>query len=226
MNDTAIVIMAKQPQIGKTKTRLNPLLSLEETAAFYQALLLDTIHMVSNQLWADLAVAFTPPESRRYFESITPPGTLLLPVEGEDIGDCLAQVMENLLRIGYRKVLALHSDGPSLPAQYLEQATLYLEQTDIVLGPGDDGGYYLVGMSHPHTEIFKGISWSTEQVLSQTLERAKRLGLRTELTPRWYDVDIPPDLLRFQKELETLPSDRLPHSRRFLASFDLGARLD
>lgn len=225
MNETVIVIMAKQPQIGKTKTRLYPTLSAQETVGLYQALLLDTLALVSNLPWADLAVAISPLESRPYFESITPSGTLLLPVEGQNIGDCLAQAMELALGMGYRKALALNSDGPSLPPKYLEQAAAYLDQTDVVLGPGDDGGYYLVGMSHPHAAIFNGIAWSTEHVLSQTLERAAELGLRTAITPQWYDVDTPADLLRLQEELEILSPDQLLHTRHFLAEFDLRSRL-
>ncbi|MBE0408810.1 MAG: DUF2064 domain-containing protein, partial [Anaerolineales bacterium] len=168
--------------------------------------------------------AITPPDSRLYFESVVPSGTLLLPVEGENIGACLAQVLDFALQMGYRKALALNSDGPSLPSQYLKLAAGYLEQADLVFGPGEDGGYYLVGMKSPHTKIFENIHWSTQQVLSQTLEQAARLGLRTALTPPWYDVDTLPDLLRLEQELETLPPDRLLHSRRFLANLELRAR--
>jgi uncharacterized protein len=226
MKETLIIVMAKQPQVGKTKTRLLPALSLGEAADLYQALLLDTLSLIANQSWAELAVAITPPGSRPYFESITPPGTLLLPVDGGDIGECLVQALEVSLGMGYRKALALNSDGPSLPAQYLEQAALYLEGAELVLGPGQDGGYYLVGMSRLHSAIFKDIAWSSDQVFTQTLDRAAGLGLRVALTPAWYDVDTPADLYRLQKELESLPADRLPHSRRLLAALNLGTRSD
>jgi uncharacterized protein len=226
MKETLIIVMAKQPQVGKTKTRLLPALSLGEAADLYQALLLDTLSLVADQTWAELAVAITPPGSRPYFESITPPGTLLLPVDGGDIGECLVQALEMALGMGYRKALALNSDGPSLPAQYLERAALYLEEAELVLGPAEDGGYYLVGMSRLHAAIFKGIDWSTAQVFSQTLDRAAGLGQRVALTPAWYDVDTPADLYRLQKELESLPADRLPHTRRLLAALDLRTRSD
>jgi uncharacterized protein len=226
MKETLIIVMAKQPQVGKTKTRLVPNLSPEEAADLYQALLLDTLSLVASQPWAELAVAITPPGSQLYFESITPPGTLLLPVDGVDIGGCLAQALEVALGMGYRKALALNSDGPSLPPQYLEQAALFLEGAELVLGPGQDGGYYLVGMGRPHGAIFKDIAWSTAQVFTQTLDRAAGLGLRVALTPAWYDVDTPADLQRLQEELETLPPDRLPHTRRWLAALDKRTRPD
>jgi uncharacterized protein len=226
MKEAVIIVMAKQPVVGKTKTRLHPALSLQEAADLYQALLMDTLELASNQLWADLALAITPPQSRQYFEEITPAGTLLLPVEGRDIGECLRWALSLALEMGYHKALALNSDGPSLPSGYLGQAGAYLEKADIVLGPGEDGGYYLVGVKQEHIEIFEGIAWSTEKVLSQTLERAARLGLNTRLTPQWYDVDTPADLLRLIKELVRLPPDRLPHLRRFLAKVDLQARFE
>jgi uncharacterized protein len=224
MKETLIIVMAKHPQVGKTKTRLVPDLSPGEAADLYQALLLDTLSLVASQTWAELAVAITPPGSRSYFESITPPGTLLLPVDGMDIGGCLAQALDMSLGMGYRKALALNSDGPSLPAQYLEQAALYLEEAELVLGPGEDGGYYLLGMSRLHGAIFEGIAWSTAQVFTQTLDRAAGLELRVALTPAWYDVDTPADLHRLQEELQTLPPDRLPHTRRWLAALDLSTR--
>lgn len=217
MNETVFTIMAKKPQAGKTKTRLYPALSQQEAVALYEALLLDTISLVADLRWADLTIAITPPESGKYFESVSPDGTLLLPVEGKDIGECLAQVMDTLLAMGYRKALALNSDGPSLPPEYLVQAARHLDDRDIVLGPGHDGGYYLVGMSRPHQEVFEDIDWSTERVMSQTLERAGRLGLHTALTPQWYDVDTPGDLARLQAELKHLSPDRLIHCRKFLA---------
>jgi hypothetical protein len=221
MNETVIVIMAKQPQAGKTKTRLYPLISPQQAADLYQALLLDTIVLAADQTWTDLALAITPLDSRPYFETITPAGTLLLPVDGADIGACLAKALQLAFEKGYRKALALNSDGPSLPAMYLRQAKRSLLQADLVLGPGEDGGYYLVGMKQLYPKLFEGIAWSTEKVLAQTMERAASQGLRTDLTQAWYDVDTPADLLRLQAEIESLPVNRLQHTRRFLAGVDL-----
>jgi len=226
VNQTVFAIMAKKPQVGKTKTRLSPALTQQEAVALYEALLKDTIALVAELHWADLTIAITPPGSREYFESIAPVGTLLLPVEGKNIGKCLAKATETLFSLGYRKVLALNSDGPSVPPEYLVNAARYLDEADIVLGPGHDGGYYLVGMTSPHPELFEDIDWSTERVLPQTLERARRLGLRPALTPQWYDVDTPADLARFEVELIQLPPDRLLKCRKFLATYRLNYPVD
>jgi len=217
MNATVCAIMAKQPHVGRTKTRLSPPLSPRQAAALYEALLCDVIALVDSQAGIDLAVAISPPSSQPFFRQITPSDAYLLPVEGSDIGECLCQVFSHLPEMGWQKVLALNADGPTLPPAYLQQAVDLLDESDIVLGPALDGGYYLVGMRRPHVGIFQGIAWSTAQVLTQTLERAAVLGLYVGMTPEWYDVDTAADLLRLQVDLNSLPLDRLVHTRRFFA---------
>ena len=213
--------MAKEPQAGKTKTRLVPPLTYQEAADLYEALLLDTIEMLSLLELADLAVAISPPESKAYFQTATPPGTLLLPIECVDIGDCLKQVLGELIRLGYQQAIAVNADGPTLPQEYLQQALTALDDHDVVFGEGHDGGYYLVGMKHNHSILFDDIPWSTGAVLAKTLDRADKSGLRVALTPGWYDVDTVQDLRRLVTDLSSLPPDRFQHTRRFLDAFNL-----
>jgi rSAM/selenodomain-associated transferase 1 len=219
LNETAIVIMAKEPHPGKTKTRLSPPLTHLQAADLYAALLLDTIAMLAGLEGIDLAVAISPPESKKYFQRITPGETLLMSIEGVDIGDCLIQALGRLLDHGYRKVIALNADGPSLPIAYLHQAVESLDDRDIVLGEGHDGGYYLVGIKRLHSILFQDIAWSTRRVLAQTLDQVSRAGLSVSLTPVWYDIDTIQDLRRLKEELPTLPDDRLLHTRRALDGF-------
>lgn len=223
VNQTILAVMAKQPQPGQTKTRLCPPLSPAQAAAFYEALLLDTFVLAGGLPGVDLAVAITPPASRPYFESVAPAGALLLAVDGRDIGECLDETLAQLLALGYRKALALNSDGPSLPPAYLLQAMAALDRHDLVLGPSQDGGYYLIGLKAPAPVLFREIAWSTERVLAQTLERAASLGLSVAQTSAWYDIDTPADLARLQAELEQLPPSHLIHTRRLLADFSLPA---
>jgi uncharacterized protein len=222
---TVIIIMAKQPVAGQTKTRLIPFLNAEEAACLYEGLLLDTIDLAAGLHPAiDLAVAISPPESRSYFERITPPGTPLYPVAGTNIGICLSKSMSLLFSEGYSKVIALNSDGPSLPASILKQAVKALDTVDLVLGPSDDGGYYLVGIKKLYEGIFESINWSSDQVLRQTLDRAARLKLLVALTKPWYDVDTPEDLLRIHRDLRTIPPGELRYTRLILARLGLEGR--
>jgi rSAM/selenodomain-associated transferase 1 len=166
-----------------------------------------------------MAIAVTPPEAVDAFRHFSPPGTVLVPVSGADIGVCLNQALNHLLAEGYPRAIALNADGPSLPAAYLRQAFAGLDSADVVLGPNDDGGYYLIGLARLYPELFQDIEWSTERVTAQTLARAEALGLSVALLPPWYDVDTAADLDRLRTDLAELPADALPHTRRF---FDAG----
>lgn len=205
--------MAKEPCPGKSKTRLCPPLTHQQAALLYEALLRDTIALVAGMKWVDLVIALSPPESVPYFQKISPIGTLLLPIEGVDIGDCLVQAIGRLLDRGYHKVIALNADGPSLPARYLRLAAESLNTHEAVFGEGHDGGYYLVGLKRLHRGLFQDITWSTPQVLAQTLAQASKMDLRVSLVPRWYDIDTIEDLKQLESELLDLPDDRLTHTR-------------
>jgi rSAM/selenodomain-associated transferase 1 len=223
MSDPVLVIMAKQPAVGRTKTRLSPPLTPAEATALYEAMLRDTIQLGARLEGVRLAIAVTPPEATSTFRRIGPPGTILLPVAGVDIGDCLNQVLGRLLAAGHPRAIALNSDGPTLPDAYLRQAFAWLDadnkhpSADVVLGPSEDGGYYLIGLKQACPELFRDIEWSSKRVTAQTLARAQAMGLSVALLPPWYDVDRSADLTRLQGELATLPAEALPHTRRFFA---------
>ena len=189
MNETVLVVMAKEPRLGSTKTRLCPPLTPSQATGLYEALLMDTISLAAGLGAVDLAVAVTPPESEIYFKRISPPDSLLVPVSCVNIGDCLVQVLGRLLEMGYQRAIALNSDGPSLPASYIKRAVQLLGDHDLVLGPSEDGGYYLVGLKRLHTQIFSDIEWSTKLVTAQTFAKAQQLGLNVAQLPLWYDID-------------------------------------
>ncbi len=220
--DTALVVMAKMPEVGITKTRLCPPFSYEQAASFYEAMLLDTFALAGNVTGVQFGVAITPIQSVPYFKIKSPDGTRLLPVGGRDIGQCLNQTIGILLKEGHKKVLAINSDGPSLPQEYLYQSIRLLDENDAVIGPGEDGGYYLIGLKKEIPEVFTGIDWSTGRVLAQTLAKLQSLHLSFAMLPAWFDVDTASDAARLAMELDMLPSDRLVHSRSF---FDMHPHL-
>jgi rSAM/selenodomain-associated transferase 1 len=207
--------MAKQPQVGKTKTRLCPPLSFAQAASLYQALMRDMIELAHRIPGCVLGVAITPPGSKPFFENIVPAGTLLLPVEADDIGGCLNLTTTSLLEQGFRKVVALNADGPSLSPELIRLALLELDRQDVVLGPSRDGGYYLIGIKEAHPELFQDIPWSTSHVTARTLERGREHGLEILLLPEWYDVDTPGDLKFLLGEMENNPGLNLVHTRQF-----------
>ena len=109
--------------------------------------------------------------------------------------------------------MAVSSDGPTLPAAYIERAVELLGGHDVVLGPAEDGGYYPIGLRQYQPGLFLGVSWSTEHVTAQTRERARVLGLRLAQLPQRYDVDTPADLERVRADLGRIASPgRAPHA--------------
>jgi glycosyltransferase A (GT-A) superfamily protein (DUF2064 family) len=103
--------------------------------------------------------------------------------------------------LGYRRVVIMNSDGPTLPLACLAAAFSGLDGADVTLGPGHDGGYYLIGMKRHLAELFQGIAWSTAQVLEQTLVTCRCLGLTVHQLPQWYDIDVAEDLERLHRDL-------------------------
>ena len=104
--------------------------------------------------------------------------------------------------LGYRKVIILASDTPHLPQDFIRSAIARLDETDVVLGPCDDGGYYLIGLRFRAPALFAGIPWSTSRVLDLTIQRAREAGMTWELLPPGYDIDTWEDAERLMKDIE------------------------
>jgi uncharacterized protein len=162
----AVAIMAKAPQAGEVKTRLCPPLSLSDAAELYRRFLLDKIEQVTTLRAASLAIAYTPAEARAFFEEVAP-GFVLVQQRGADLGDRLANSLGELLNRGHHGAMAIDSDTPTLPVSFLQQAVdlVTTPGVDMVLGPTQDGGYYLIGLRAMHRELFEAMAWSTSAVL-------------------------------------------------------------
>jgi hypothetical protein len=211
----ALIIVAKEPVPGQTKTRLCPPFRLESAAAFYRCLLLDSLALISRLENADHIIAYAPPGAHGYFKRLAPEGFALVAQVGKNLGERLANALGHHFDQGYERVVIMNSDGPTLPLAHLEEAFSGLDRADVTLGPGHDGGYYLIGMKQLHRELFEGIAWSSERVVSQTLAACRRLGLAVHHLPEWYDVDLAQDLERLRHDLVGRP-DLAPHTWEFL----------
>jgi rSAM/selenodomain-associated transferase 1 len=209
--------MAKWPQAGEVKTRLLPALPAAEVAHLYEHFLLDKVAQVRGLRQAHPVVAFTPESARAEFARMAP-DFALLPQRGHDLGRRLLNGIRDLHAEGYAGVMMVDSDTPTLPVTFLQRAIDLLgsESPDVVLGPTEDGGYYLIGMRKPHVEVFGDIPWSTDRVLRETRRRADRAGLTTGCLPPWFDVDTPDDLRRLEAALAQSPGSA-PRTARFLA---------
>ena len=216
MPSIAVVIMAKQPAPGAVKTRLRPLLPDGDVAALYDAFLRDRIDQVRSLHGAAPAIAYTPAESRPFFAELAP-DFRLLPQVGDGLSARLTHTFRQLFDMGRDGVIATDSDSPTLPTEHLQAAIdcLTANGADVVLGPSDDGGYYLVGLRRLHPALFDEMPWSTPEVYDETLRRAAQLGLRVASLPRWYDVDTPAEFERLRVEVAGLGVTAPRHTRRF-----------
>jgi len=202
-NKVAVAIMAKAPRPGIVKTRLCPPLLAAEAAALYRCFLLDKIGAVGTLTDAQPVVAFMPDDARAEFDALAP-GFSLVVQRGPDLGARLHSTLAVLLANGHAGAIAVDSDTPTLPADFLQQAVDCLTRPgpDVVLGPTEDGGYYLIGVRLAHRALFDAVPWSTSDVLEVTLRRAATAGLRTACLPPWFDVDTPDDLERLRAQYE------------------------
>jgi rSAM/selenodomain-associated transferase 1 len=211
----ALIVVAKEPVPGQTKTRLSPPFTPELAAEFYRCLMLDTLALMAQVEIADRIVAYAPAGAREYFAGVVPYGFRLVAQQGTDLGQRLAHALGQHFDLGYQRVAIMNSDGPTLPLACLQEAFTALDRIDVTLGMGHDGGYYLIGMKRLHPELFRDIAWSTDRVIPQTLDICCRLGLAVHPLPEWYDVDVAADLGRLQHDLRRDPA-LAPNTRAFL----------
>ena len=232
----ALAIMTKAPHAGRVKTRLVPPLTPEEAAELSKCLLRDTVATISDACSRCLTCAtgstvatarakgiavYTPVGAESVYAGILPPNFTLLPQRGDQFGERLYFAVEDLFKCGFESVCLIDSDSPTVPASNFEHATQVLTAPGdrVVLGPSEDGGYYLIGLTKPDRRLFEQIDWSTERVLDQTIQRANEIGLEVTLLPTGYDVDDDASLRRLCSELlaDTTSKNIAPYTREFLA---------
>jgi rSAM/selenodomain-associated transferase 1 len=226
-NACALAVMTKAPRAGEVKTRLVPPLTQDEAAKANSSFLRDIADGISAAIGetaterATLGVGvYTPPGAEADYENILPEEFVLIPQRGDHFGDRLIFAAEDLFKVGFASVCLINSDSPTVPVESFSLAVklLRLPGDRIVLGPCDDGGYYLIGLKSLHREVFEHIDWSTERVLEQTKRRAAEIGVEVTLLPVGYDVDDRATLRRLCGELlgENSREDVARHTRKFL----------
>jgi rSAM/selenodomain-associated transferase 1 len=221
-----IVVVAKAPQVGKVKTRLCPPLNHSQAARLYTGFLLDTVELALQVPNAQVKVVCPSRQDAHELQRILPQAVSYIAQQGTGLTAALSEAFEVGLALGYSKVLCISSDNPTLPGQYLEKAFQFLENNELVLGPTEDGGYYLIGASQVYPFLFEGMTWSTDTVLAETVRRAEQAELGPRLLPGWYDLDTALELSRFVEELATAGAGAAVHTRQVLATLPPNLLLD
>jgi hypothetical protein len=175
----------------------------EGAAELYRCFLLDTLEALREAPAEIIVAAAERDDVEPLSASLTAHQVTaeMIVQSGADLGERIANAVRYALAQGHLAALVIGTDAPDLPAHLIGRALDLSASNDLVLGPCADGGYYLVGLRAVIPSLFRGIEWSTETVLSETLGRAKDLGLAVALLEPWHDIDTPADLLLLRERL-------------------------
>jgi hypothetical protein len=185
-----IALFAKQPIPGQVKTRLTPPLSPDQACRLYQVALQE---MVERFLAAGLPLVLCYAGRCDWFSKAFP-GLPLFEQVGDGLGVRMSNAVQALFAAGAGPVLLAGSDSPDLPLSLVDEALVQLQTRDVVTVPCRDGGYAMVGLRRPTTELFAEIPWSTSRVLEATRQQSQFLGLTYYETAYWHDIDELADL--------------------------------
>jgi rSAM/selenodomain-associated transferase 1 len=220
MTSGTLMVFARAPVEGAVKRRLAAALGPARALALYQAFLDDACALAgavaSSGARAVLAVAGAvdhPAIARLAREH----GLAVVEQRGDDLGARMAHAIAS--QLAYGPVCVIGSDSPTLERALVEDAFARLERHDVVLGPATDGGYWLVGARRPAPELFAGVEWGSDRVLTETLARLRACD--HALLPFWYDVDDAAGLELLRAHLGVLPPSVAPATRRTLAALGL-----
>jgi uncharacterized protein len=204
MSEICSIVFTRYPEAGKVKTRLIPALGAEGAANLHQKMAEHTISQMralQRLLPGDIEVWFVGGdlalmqawlgEDLRYQRQ--PDG---------DLGDRMRLAFESIFDRGYEKAIVVGTDCPGLTTEILAQSFQALEDNPLAIGPAIDGGYYLIGLQYSIPELFTGITWSTANVLRETIDIAASLDIIPTLLPYLTDIDLPQDLAHLPIDLK------------------------
>ncbi len=188
---SALIIFAKNPQLGKVKTRLAATIGDEKALAIYNQLLSHT-EAIASKVNYDKYVFYS-----NYVDQDDLWNNDLFFKElqnGINLGDRMTNAFRTIFGKGHHRIVIIGTDCPEISTANIESAFQSLDENEIVIGPAHDGGYYLIGMKQEHRSLFENISWSTATVLWETLAKCKSLNLNYQLLPTLRDIDREDDL--------------------------------
>ena len=216
-NRNALIIFTREPEPGKTKTRLMPYFSEEKCAELHRCMLKD-IRSEMKKTDADIIVAYTGgDEGPAFLRKIFGRNTIFIPQNGDDIGARMQNAVSEALKLGYDKAVLIGTDIPELEAETIDTAFAMLDVCDVVMGPTEDGGYYLIGMKEVLAEAFSVRLYGVDTVFNETITALKAADINVGYVDEYSDIDIPEDIAGFRKRMREDPGIRRSNTGRFLS---------
>jgi rSAM/selenodomain-associated transferase 1 len=198
MKKDLLVIFAKEPVPGRVKTRLAKDVGIAAASALYDLMLRHVVKSVISPQY-DIVICKTPESGSACFEEIVPGAVVRDQPEG-DLGEKMSGVFKAEFARGYRRICIIGTDCPGITSSGILRAFELLGKFQLVLGPSCDGGYHLVGLSVFHPELFEGIAWGTDEVLSDTLGIARSIGIDYGCLAVRVDIDEIAGLERYMSK--------------------------
>lgn len=216
--EPAVILMAKAPLPGTVKTRLSPPLTPGSAALLYTCMLTDIAEEMASRLrGVRRYLFFAPPEEESRFRSGPFRRFERVAQRGKDLGERMDRAIRTVLSHGARHAVVIGADCPFLSAGRVRSAFRELSgPADVVLGPSEDGGFYLIGTSFPVPFLFRGIAWGTGSTLAEVASRCRRAGLSFVLLPAELDVDRPEDLESLRRRAAGRAVPACPRTRGWL----------
>lgn len=200
MSAIKALLFAKFPQPGNVNTRLVPPLSHDEAASLHEAAILATVELLAEHLQLETILVGTPDARLGDFGTIA--GVRAFWAQGEgDLGERLARAVDRAFAEGAGGVMVFGADSPTVAVSVLRDAVSLVADGATVLGPCDDGGYFVLGLPCACPTLFENIAWGSDEVANQTRLRAREAGFVLQELPTWYDLDRPDDLRRAARDL-------------------------
>ncbi len=190
-----ILVFLKYPEAGRVKTRLSVDIGDLHSVGIYRCFVLDLLSTI-KRLERDLVLCIAPDSSIDRFNEWLGSNYAYVFQQGDDLGQRMKNSFDDIFSKGYERAVLIGSDIPDLPLDIIHEAFGALSERDSVIGPAEDGGYYLIGFRRDAIvgEVFEGIRWSAHTVFNETVSILKRLGVSLHTLPEWYDVDTLGDL--------------------------------
>ena len=218
MNKNCLMIFLKEPVPGEVKTRLAKDIGAEKAARLYQCFMTDTI-LNAKKLELDIYLCYSPEKYKDELQSQWGDLVHYCLQAGVDLGAKMYRCFQYTFSKGYERVVVIGTDSPDLPVEKIGDSFSQLETNNVVIGPSDDGGYYLIGFQKESLKpyLFRDIEWSTAEVCSQTIEHLDALNEKYKVLTGWTDVDDINDLKLIIEQFEP-KSGQLANTWNYISS--------
>lgn len=192
---SCVNIFVKYPERGKVKTRLASAINAEHASEIYKCFVLDTLGKIKG-MGIETIINYMPSGCKREFEKWLGGEYQFEAQHGHELGERMKNAFLSSFERGFKKVLLVGTDVPDAPEEYISEGLKRLGDYGAVIGPSEDGGYYLIGFSKEgfRASVFEGMSWSRPEVFAETIERLAKAGVKHYVLPVWSDVDTVEDL--------------------------------